>query len=419
MAVAVRLGRPRPVGSFLRKELLDAVRQPWLLGVMVLGPFLVLAVFAVGYQDEIRPYRTVFVGDPAGPLATRLDASAERLEEFIDYRGVAADEARALDDLEDGDLDAVVILPADPVADVLAGEQSTLRVVHRKLDPIEQAAIEFASRLAVDEINTEVLSAILTEGQEQATSLTRLHRQLVDLAARIDGRVEVAEEMLETADAEVLVRPFRSEVDLDVEGTTALSDFYSPAAVVLLLQQFGVAFAALSFVRERQLGIVDVYRVSPAGSLSMLVGKYIAYLVLGAVVAAGLLGLVVAVTGVPFRGEVVDAAVLLGLVLLASVGLGFLISLLSKTDTQAVLLTMLVLLASLFFTGFFLSVDAIDWPFRALAYLLPATYGIDGLRDIQLQGVTPEPLLLAVVGVYAAAVAVAVYLGTRRLLTSV
>jgi ABC-2 type transport system permease protein len=186
--------------------------------------------------------------------------------------------------------------------------------------------------------------------------------------------------------------------------------------VVLLLQQFGVAFAALSFVRERQLGIVEVYRVSPSGPVSMLAGKYGAYLVLGGAVGAALLGLVVAVTGVPFRGEVVDAALVLGLVLLASVGLGFLISLWSRSDTQAVLLTMLVLLASLFFTGFFLTIDAIAWPFRAVAYLLPATYGIEGLRAVQLQGDAPDEAALAVLAAYGALLAVVVAVRSRRVL---
>jgi ABC-2 type transport system permease protein len=412
MAVAMRLGHPRPVGAFFRKEALDALRQPWLLAVMVLGPFLVLALFAVGYQEEIRPYRTVFVGDPAGPVAARLDLVADDLGSYIEYEGVTADEAGALDDLADGDVDAVVVMPADPLADVLAGDRSVMRVVHRRLDPVEQTAIVFASRIAVDEINAQVLAAVVEAGQAQAD---RLPQDLVNLAAELDPRVDVARQVA-SVDPLVLVQPFTSEVDLDLEGTSRLADFYAPAAVVLLLQQFGVAFAALSFVRERQLGIVEVYRVSPSAAGPMLLGKYLAYLVLGGLVAAALLALVVFVTSVPFRGSIVDAALTLGLVLLASIGIGFLISLWSKTDTQAVLLTMLVLLASLFFTGFFLSVDAIAWPMRALAYLLPATYGIEGMREVMLQGKAPADLGLLVVAVYAGMLALAVALGARRML---
>ena len=41
-----------------------------------------------------------------------------------------------------------------------------------------------------------------------------------------------------------------------------------------MLQQFGVAFGALSFVRERRLGIVDVYRVAPVNATATLIGKY-------------------------------------------------------------------------------------------------------------------------------------------------
>ena len=75
-------------------------------------------------------------------------------------------------------------------------------------------------------------------------------------------------------------------------------------------------------------------------------------------------------------GDLGSLIVSLGLVVLASVGLGFLISLTSRSDMQAVLSTMLVLLASLFFSGFFLSVRQLEPRPSADLMGLPATYGI-------------------------------------------
>ena len=53
-----------------------------------------------------------------------------------------------------------------------------------------------------------------------------------------------------TVEADVLVRPFTSQVATSEPGTHTITDFYAPAAVVLLVQQFGVAFGALD-VRAR------------------------------------------------------------------------------------------------------------------------------------------------------------------------
>jgi ABC-2 type transport system permease protein len=52
---------------------------------------------------------------------------------------------------------------------------------------------------------------------------------------------------------------------------------------------------------------------------------------------------------------------------------------------------MLVLLASVFFSGFFLRLEALWWPVRAVSYALPVTYGVSSLQVIMLRGGIPSP----------------------------
>jgi len=185
-----------------------------------------------------------------------------------------------------------------------------------------------------------------------------------------------------------------------------------------MLQQFGVAFGALSFVRERQLGIVDVYRVAPIDAGETLIGKYIAYLLIGGAIAALLTALIVGVLDVPMASSIDRVAVVLALTLFASIGLGFVISLISATDAQAVQYTMIVLLASLFFSGFFLSVGRMQGVARYIGWLLPVTYGMDMLRDVMLRGVNPSRNSLIGLSAYGViAFALALY-GTRRRMTT-
>jgi ABC-2 type transport system permease protein len=213
------------------------------------------------------------------------------------------------------------------------------------------------------------------------------------------------------------VQPFDSAVESAAPSTTTITDFYAPAAVVLLVQQFGVAFAALTFVRERQIGILDVFRAAPLDAGETVVGKYLSYLMLGGLVAGVLTFMVVWVMGVPIAGTISSVAVALGLTLFASIGLGLIISLLSRTDSQAVQYTLLVLLASLFFSGFFLSVDQLSYPSRILSWLLPATYGMRLLRDTMLRGRTLDTAVVAALSAYGIVALAAVLAGTRRRLS--
>ncbi len=95
--------------------------------------------------------------------------------------------------------------------------------------------------------------------------------------------------------------------------------------------------------------------------------------------------------GVPILGDWVLLFFTIVLVIFSSVSLGLLISTVSRSESQAVQISMLVLLASVFFSGFFLRLEALWWPVRAVSYALPVTYGISGLQVIMLRGGIPSP----------------------------
>ncbi len=78
----------------------------------------------------------------------------------------------------------------------------------------------------------------------------------------------------------------------------------------------------------------------------------------------------------------------MGLLVLASLGVGLFIAMISDSERQTVQLSLLVLLASVFFSGFVLAIDQFTPPVRALAYLLPVTHGIQLLQDLMLRGTT-------------------------------
>ncbi len=394
--------------AFLRKEITEVLHQPALVAMLVLGPFAVLLVFGLGYRDEAPHYSTVFVGADDSVLTQKVGAYADEISKFVDVVGTVDDVHVARRMLADGKVDLAVVLPDDPVGDVLDGKASRIVILHDRLDPVEQVAIGFAAQLAVDQMNAEVLTAVADQGQDLARPLKDTVRALDDLThgtQRVRAAVGSgtgAGDLGELTDIrpEILVRPFAGDVEALHPTPARATDFYAPSALVLLVQHFGVSFGALTFVRERQLGIVELFQVSPLGAVQALVGKYLGYLLFGGLVSAALGALVVGVLDIPLQGEVGDLALVLAAVLTASVGLGFVLSLVARTDTEAVQYAMITLLASLFFSGFFLSVEQLSWPAQAVSWALPVTYGIRMLQDVMLRGDRPDPQLLAVLGGY-------------------
>lgn len=49
------------ISSFISKELREILRQTRLMAALVLGPFLILLIFGLGYRNEARILRALFV----------------------------------------------------------------------------------------------------------------------------------------------------------------------------------------------------------------------------------------------------------------------------------------------------------------------------------------------------------------------
>ena len=127
--------------------------------------------------------------------------------------------------------------------------------------------------------NSEALAK--TTGNDQRVQL------LDQLSADLD-RLETELETFQAIDPAVLVSPFRGETSSYAAADVDFTHFYIPGVVALLVQHLALTFAALSLVRERTLGSVELFRVSPLSGTEALVGKYLANVMIGLLVGAAL-----------------------------------------------------------------------------------------------------------------------------------
>jgi ABC-2 type transport system permease protein len=192
----------------------------------------------------------------------------------------------------------------------------------------------------------------------------------------------------------VLARPFTGKTEQLSDVDFGPIDFYVPGVISLLLQHIAITLAALSIVRERVGGSIELFRAAPVTSFQTLLGKTISFMVFGGILAAVLTILVILLLRVPMLGSWLWYVVVIMALLYTSLGMGFAISSISQTDSQAVQYSMIVLLASIFFSGFFIALHRLLTGVHVVSWLLPATYGTAMLQDIMLRGKSPEAILL-------------------------
>ena len=386
--------------AFVRKELVSVWRQPRLVATLVLGPFLILFLFGLGYQEMPEPFRTVVVAEETGS-AIGVDAAEldEAFGEGIDLVEVTEDLDSARQSLMAGEIDLVLVAPEDGLEALQRGEQATFSILHAQIDPVLTGSIDLLARLSVDQINKEVLTGVV----EQAR--TELSQAEGPLADALEGVPDI--------DPALLVSPFTVETSSVTEPPPSQAAYYAPGVLILLVQHLSLTFAALSLVRERELGMTEMFRVSPLTVREAMVGKYLSFLVLGLALATGL-ALTMPLLGVEVQGPLWSFALTVSLVIFASLGLGFAISGLAKTDSQAVQYSMVILLVSIFFTGFVLPLDQLTVPVRWVSYLVPATFGISGLHDVIFRGQPARPLVIGALLAYGLVMVALAWLAVRK-----
>jgi ABC-2 type transport system permease protein len=468
--------------AFAGKEIRQVLRQPKLMAALILGPFIILALFAIGFETIAPTLRTIVVVPESSTLEIDVEGINEDLGGRLEITDVIPDEQAAADLLVEGEVDLVVVVPAEAEDTVRAGEEAVVTVLHDRLDPFDRAAIDVTAEAAVSDFNRSILAGVAAAAQERAGRLQEVIPEARQSASALADALETGDEeaattaradTLEALDAierefrgtsdfmqaidqgeegddssiaenleaarsslddtegsdqsaagveeleanlsdleaavaefrsvppDVLVQPFVAETRA-VSGTDVpVTIYYSPAVVLVLLQHVVLTFAALSLVSERSLGTTELFRVSPIGTTEVLIGKLLGYAFLGVIVGALLAVVVVFVFGTTMVGSWAWLAVVLGLTMAASLGLGFVIAAAATTDAQAVQYAMLALLFTIFFSGLVVSLERLSEGVRQLAFLAPATAGTAALHDVMFRGQAPRTWLLLVLGGYA------------------
>jgi ABC-2 type transport system permease protein len=365
--------------SFIGKDVLETVRRPGALFSLIFGPFLIMGLFGLGYSGQYRPLNAVLVLPPSASLPrdlnfyTQFTGDSVRLVEISDN----ADQARQR--LQRQEIDLIVIAPPDVEQNFLSGQQSVIGIEYNELDPVRDNYARFVAYRQVQELNRLIIEQAVAQGQQYVLQTTGAQPPIV-------------------VPPQVVAAPTRAETRNLAPISPNVVAYFAPAVLALVLQHMGVTLTALSMVRERLSGAMDIFRVAPVRALEILIGKYLAYAFFNLSIAAGLSFLLVGVLKIPLLSTPADVAWVVVLLSFASLGLGLLISTVVDSERQAVQLSMLVLLASVFFSGFVLPLDQFITPLRIAAYSLPVTHGIQLLQDLMLRGGTNQGWELLVLG---------------------
>ena len=181
-------------------------------------------------------------------------------------------------------------------------------------------------------------------------------------------------------------------------------NFYIPGVIGIVLQ-IGTTFAtAMAVVREREKGTLETLLVSPLSRWGLMLGKLVPYLCIGMTMATILFLIMRFLFGVPIAGNVPAMMFATLIYVFALLSLGLLVATKAENQMQALQMSMVFMLPSVFFSGFVFPRETMPWIFKALGAMLPATYFISLARAIILRGAHffeywPQLLILIIMSI--------------------
>jgi drug efflux transport system permease protein len=355
------------------KELLQVWRDPRSLAIALLMPVMQMMLLGYGINLDLQHIPLCVFDRESSQnsqaLLKRFAASA-----YFDIERVATSYADVTAAIDDGTCRLAIVVPPD-----------------------------FSARLS-DAGATSVQAIVDASDDNTATLATGYARAVVGGFAS-----DVQVWFTGNRGGQPLSPPVSVEARVWFNEDLESRNFIIPGLVAMVLALVGAQLTSLTISREWERGTMELLVSTPVTPMEVMLGKLLPYFAIGFLDAAVCLAIAVGWFAVPFRGTLLTLFATTSLFLVVVLGIGYLISVMIRSQIAASQLALLVtMLPTSLLSGFAFPIDQMPEALRAITYLVYARYFVTILKAVFLKGVGLDHLAgpIAAMALYAAVVAV-------------
>lgn len=346
--------------TIMKKELFHIWRDPLTLGLILALPAMLLVLLGYGISGE-----SLNTGIGVVDLS-RSDASRRYLDLFtssqdFELRYAVANQSELQALIDRDQIDVGIIIPEDFGRQLNTNQTATVQVlVDGSMNP-------------TDAMTTQLKLSAISQMASQKILVERISRSGANFTLELPIQDNIR----------TLYNP---------NGDQKL--FMIPGLIPILLQVQTLLLTALAIVREREQGTMEQLIVTPIKAWELMLGKIIPYLVVSIFNLFVLLWLGKLLFGVTVAGNFWDLILLSLIFILGSLGMGVLISNISRSQMQAVYLSVfVVLIPAIILSGLMFSRENMPAITYWYSELLPVTHYVEITRGIIVRGASAGSLL--------------------------
>src|SRR5579872_7601497 len=342
----------------MRKEFIQALREPRMRIMLFLPPLLQLVLFGFAVNLDVDHARIAWMDMDRTPESRDLRYRFEGSGRF------------------------------DVVAEPRNEEEVRQLLDHAKVEAVVRVLPEFARNL-MRSGGAQV--QVLTDGTNSNTA-SLVGSYASEVIARYSN-----DALTHRQNAQVLTRSPKAAANMNmpqVEARTRVwfnpdlhsRNYFVPGVVANILMLVTLMLTALAIVREKEIGTMEQLMVTPVRPIELMVGKMIPFALMGLIDLVLVTVAAIVVFHIPFRGSALLLLVCSILFLMTSLGAGLFLSTISQTQQQAMMSSFFFSMPAFMLSGFTFPIRNMPPAIQAIAYINPVYYYMEIVRGIFLKG---------------------------------
>lgn len=344
--------------TFIRKEFAHVLRDRKTLLILFGMPVVQILIFGFALTNEVKNAKIVILDQARDPVSRHITDKIGASRYFGIDR-MLSDQRELESAFKQGDARLAVIFPRNFGNDLQHLHQAQIQVIADASDP------NYATTL------TSYVSSVIQDYQSEQSGTEQPPYQIVP--------------------------QIRFLYNPQLKGAPN----FVPGVMALVLMLVCVMMTAVSIVKEKETGTMEILLVSPFSPLMVIVSKAVPYLLLSLINVATILLLSVFVLDLPVHGNIVLLFAESILFILTCLTLGIFISVKTSSQQVAMLISLMgMMLPTILFSGFMFPVENMPWPLQVISNIVPSKWYYIIVKAIMIKGlgfasVWKETLILA------------------------
>lgn len=337
--------------SFVRKEFIHILRDPRSLLILLVMPQIMVLLPGYVIKNEVKDIR-VAVLDQSRDIYTEQLTQRLYANDYFIGKGEVRSEGEAAELFKKGEIDLVVVF----------GPEFANRIMHS-----QDASIQ-----------------ILSDGSEPNQASVR-----VAYAQQIFAgfQKELARQTAQTGNGGFNIR-VNSRMLYNPQQRSEVN--FVPGVVGMVILLICCMMTSIAIVREREMGTMEILLASPLPSIDIVLAKLVPYLIISLIDMAVILCLSYFVMHIPMAGSLWVYVITAVIYIFTSLMLGLLISTVVNTQLAAMLISLLLIVPTIYLSGMVFSIESMPTAAQIVSNIVPAKWFISASRKIMVEGVSIE-----------------------------